>query len=64
MFLFQGEIAHQFQLPERQAKVNQLIRTMEQASGGAMTLAEEEEEEEVPMQYCVCRSTDCSRFMM
>lgn len=59
-----GEIAHQFQLPERQAKVNQLIRTMEQASGGAMTLAEEEEEEEVPMQYCVCRSTDCSRFMI
>ncbi|KAK3612011.1 hypothetical protein CHS0354_021686 [Potamilus streckersoni] len=42
-----------FVLPERQAKVNQLIRAMEQ-----VTNTDEE------IRYCICRSTDGTRFMI
>nr|KAG5700836.1 hypothetical protein BaRGS_024222 [Batillaria attramentaria] len=47
------QIAQQFVLPERQAKVNLLIKAMEQAA-----------EDEEPQHYCICRSTDSDRFMI
>ncbi|XP_014790125.1 CXXC-type zinc finger protein 1 isoform X1 [Octopus bimaculoides] len=56
-----GEIAQQFQLPERQAKVNQLIKVMDQSSDDPSQL---EEDEDSPAVYCICRTTDCSRFMI
>ncbi|OWF42331.1 CXXC-type zinc finger protein 1-like isoform X1 [Mizuhopecten yessoensis] len=49
-------IANKFQLPERQAKVNQLIRRMDHTEGPREHVAE--------AQYCICRSSDCSRFMI
>ncbi|XP_005105514.1 CXXC-type zinc finger protein 1 isoform X2 [Aplysia californica] len=48
-----GEIAHKFVLPERQAKVNLLIKAMEQATGDVGDTL-----------YCICRSSDCERFMI
>ncbi|KAK6177019.1 hypothetical protein SNE40_015210 [Patella caerulea] len=47
--LSQEEIAHKFNLPERQAKVNTLIKTMEN---------------EGEQKYCICQSTDCTSFMI
>lgn len=49
------QIAQQFVLPERQAKVNLLIKAMEQAAGDLDGEAQH---------YCICRSTDCDRFMI
>ncbi|KAK7102665.1 CXXC-type zinc finger protein 1-like [Littorina saxatilis] len=49
------QIAQQFMLPERQAKVNLLIKAMEQAAGDL---------DGEPQPYCVCRSTDSDRFMI
>ncbi|XP_076469080.1 CXXC-type zinc finger protein 1-like isoform X1 [Babylonia areolata] len=49
------QIAQQFMLPERQAKVNLLIKAMEQAAGDL---------DGEPQVYCICRSTDCDRFMI
>ena len=55
-FNFQKEqIAQQFMLPERQAKVNLLIKAMEQAAGDL---------DGEPQFYCICRSSDSDRFMM
>lgn len=44
----QETIAHKFLLPERQAKVNQLVNRMDDEG----------------VIYCICRSSDCSRFMI
>ena len=49
------QIAQRFMLPERQAKVNLLIKAMEQAAGDL------DGEQQV---YCICRTSDCDRFMM
>lgn len=48
-FIFQSEIARQFDLPERQSKLNTMLRE------------EGLKDEQV---YCVCRTADVSRFMM
>ncbi|XP_025108087.1 CXXC-type zinc finger protein 1-like isoform X1 [Pomacea canaliculata] len=53
------EIAQRFVLPERQAKVNLLIRAMEQAAGDI-----DGNELGDPQRYCICRSFDCERFMI
>lgn len=61
----QEEIAQQFLLPERQAKVNQLLRAMvhvDNAPPSSSVTSTTTDEEET--RYCICRSTDCSRFMM
>ncbi|XP_046372627.1 CXXC-type zinc finger protein 1-like [Haliotis rufescens] len=50
----QEEIANQFRLPERQAKVNLLIKAMEQVAGDG---------EGEPV-YCICRTSDSTRFMI
>lgn len=44
----QGDIAQKFSLPERQVKVNQLVHRMDDEG----------------VIYCICRSSDCSRFMI
>lgn len=49
------QIAQQFMLPERQAKVNLLIKAMEQAAGDL------DGEAQV---YCICRTSDSTRFMI
>ncbi|KAK3103295.1 hypothetical protein FSP39_018289, partial [Pinctada imbricata] len=46
-------------LPERQAKVNQLIRVIDHTDGGPGGMAVSTDQV-----YCICRSTDCSRFMI
>ncbi|XP_064606239.1 CXXC-type zinc finger protein 1-like [Liolophura sinensis] len=63
--LSQEEIAQQFLLPERQAKVNQLLRAMvhvDNAPPSSSVTSTTTDEEET--RYCICRSTDCSRFMI
>ncbi|XP_014676834.1 PREDICTED: CXXC-type zinc finger protein 1-like [Priapulus caudatus] len=47
------DIAKQFALPERQAKVDQLVRNMPS-----------QHTESNAIKYCICRSTDTSRFMI
>ncbi|KAK2144497.1 hypothetical protein LSH36_751g01049 [Paralvinella palmiformis] len=51
--LQQEDIANKFLLPERKVKVNQLLKKMDSPRGGSG--------EEV---YCICRSSDCSTFMI
>ncbi|KAJ7370822.1 CXXC-type zinc finger protein 1 [Desmophyllum pertusum] len=54
------EVARKFNiLPERQAKVNYLIATQEKAEA-----AKEEKSKKEDSVYCVCRTSDTSRFMM
>ncbi|KAH3820685.1 hypothetical protein DPMN_122563 [Dreissena polymorpha] len=45
------QISHQFSLPERKAKVNQLVKTIDNV-------------DDPDTKYCICRSTDGTRFMM
>ncbi|KAL5013580.1 hypothetical protein ScPMuIL_007850 [Solemya velum] len=52
----QEEIAQQFLLPERKAKVKQLIQVMEKSPNDGPP-------QDMEM-YCICRSSDCDRFMI
>ncbi|XP_052283775.1 CXXC-type zinc finger protein 1-like isoform X2 [Dreissena polymorpha] len=45
------QISHQFSLPERKAKVNQLVKTIDNV-------------DDPDTKYCICRSTDGTRFMI
>jgi hypothetical protein len=47
-FFQKEEIARQFQLPERKSKIATLLK----------------QDEDENKQYCICRSSDSSRFMM
>ena len=48
------EIAKEFDLPERQAKMNVLVKAMDHAA----------DVDGEPQYYCICRGTDSTRFMM
>ena len=52
MFCLQKKnINQQFALPERKAKVEQIVKTIENVDNP-------------DTRYCICRSTDGTRFMM
>ncbi|XP_041347203.1 CXXC-type zinc finger protein 1-like isoform X2 [Gigantopelta aegis] len=57
----QDDIAHQFVLPERQAKLNLLIKAMEMTSSDETAPQGAKQGETI---YCICRTTDCLRFMI
>ncbi|XP_022081403.1 CXXC-type zinc finger protein 1-like [Acanthaster planci] len=64
----QDEIARSFHyLPERQAKVATLLSMMKKTDKEKDKEKDKEtigEESEEPIQYCICRSTDGTRFMI
>ncbi|CAH1784566.1 unnamed protein product [Owenia fusiformis] len=61
----QEEIAKQFIMPERSSKVKTLMKSIDvDKATGKSTVPEKSQDPNAPIQYCICRSTDGTRFMI